>query len=181
MKYLPALLIAIVLSGCSAVYTTKPVGENPKNLTHEVPEWEGVWCNAEGDTFKVNVADPAKGLLQVAGIEEKGNTFELKKYTIHLRESGNWCFASCRNEDVKDRDLYVWARISRDGRQIIFWAPDTDKFKQLVTKGQLPGKIEKDEVVLGELDPKQMELITSGSNGVLLQWEKPMILTKVSK
>jgi len=181
MKSLSLLLCAVVLSGCSAVYTTKPIGEKPVNLTREVDDWEGLWCNSEGDSFKIKVGDPANGILQVAGIEETNNEFELKKYTICLRESGTWTFANCRNEDEKEREIYVWAKISRDKRQIIFWAPDTDKFKELVNKKQLPGKIEKENVVLGELDSKQMEFITSGSNGVLLNWEKPMVLTKVSK
>ena len=180
-KCIPLLLLALGLSACSAVYITKPIGDKPKNLTHEVDEWEGAWCNCSGDVFKVKVEDPAKGILEVACIEDNNKEFEFKKYTVYLRESGKWCFASFRAEDKKE-ELYAWARITMDGRQVVFWAPDSDKFTELVNAKKLPGKVDdKNGVILGELDPANMELITSGSSGVLLQWEKPMVLMKVSK
>jgi len=181
MKYLTPLLLALTLCGCAPVYTSKPIGEKPKNLIHEVAEWEGTWINSKGDAYQVKVKDPANGVLQAAGIEEKENKLELKEYTIHLRESGKWCFASSRVDEVKDKELYSWARISKEDRQVIFWAPDVNKFKELVKKGQLPGKLEENAVLLGELGPKHMELITSGSNGVLLDWENPTVFTKMSK
>lgn len=183
----PALLFAVIFSGCSVVYTPKPIGEKPKNLTQEIAEWEGDWSNPEGDTFKIKVADPEKGILQVAGIETKDKGFELKKLTVYLRESGGWSFASVKNDeiegggDARAKDLYVWARISRDGRQLIYWQPSGEKFTELVKNGLLPGKIEDKSVLLGELETKHMEAITSGSNGVLFDWETPTVLRKISK
>jgi hypothetical protein len=81
-----------------------------------------------------------------------------------------------------EKELYAWARISKDGRQAIIWSPDADKFKELVSKGRLPGKVDKDNnVLLDELQPKDMELINSGSSGVLLEWENPWVLRKISQ
>ncbi len=181
MKHLFFFISAVLLCGCSGVYTIKPVGEKPKDLTHEVADWEGVWFNGDGDTFKVKVDDPVRGVLQLASIEQKNNELRLKTYTIYLRDSGDWCFASFKDEDTTGKTLYNWGRIARNGRQIICWAPDKDKFKALVSSGKLPGKIDKEDVTLGDLDSRRMELITSGSNGVLFRWDDPMVLTKLSK
>ena len=186
MKYLTPLLLALTLCGCAPVYTSKPMGEKPKNLIHEVAEWEGTWINGKGEAVQVKVKDPANGILQAACIEEKENKLALKEYTIHLRESGKWCFASFRmdeftGENGKEKELYFWARIATNERQVIFWSPDADKFKELVKKGQLPGKVNENETYLGALEPKHMELITSSSNGVLLDWENPAVFTKMSK
>ncbi len=184
-------MLALTLCGCAPVYTSKPIGEKPKNLIHEVAEWEGTWINSKGEAFQVKVKDPANGVLQTVGIEEKENKPTLKEYKIHLRESGKWCFASIKldeftgekitDEKFKDKEFYFWARISKEDRQVIFWAPDADKFKELVKNGNLPGKIEGNETYLGDLEPKHMELITSSSNGVLLDWENPAVFTKMSK
>ena len=61
------------------------------------------------------------------------------------------------------------------------WSPDETLFKQLMKAGVFPGKVDGDEVILDELKPQHLKIITSGERGVLFSWDKPTVFVKVGK
>jgi hypothetical protein len=48
-----------------------------------------------------------------------------------------------------------------------------------VKDGVFPGKIDGDDVILDELKPQHLKIITSGERGVLFEWDKPAVFVKV--
>ena len=51
----------------------------------------------------------------------------------------------------------------------------------MVEEEVLPGKAEERSVVLGELGPEHLEIITSEEYGVLFDWDDPMLLWRVGR
>jgi len=179
MKYLRHMLfwiMAATITGCGVVYTTQPIGEKPSLI--EAKNWEGTWTNGE-DFLTINVLDETNGLLQAAWIEHDQNQIKLESCKVHLLESGDWVFVSIQDKDNPKR--YGWGRIKKDGQQVVVWLPDSVKFKTLVKEGQLPGRIENDDVVLGDLTSEHLKLITSETEGVLFEWDKPIVFRRFSK
>ena len=177
MKTIDLVLVlccAALLSGCVSVRVATPLGETPVALA--AAEWDGMWVNQQGTLF-IKVVDAANGRLQLAWPKDEANRLSLESTEVVLRQSGDWTFASLKmNPEDK---LYIWARIKKDEYGIVIWLPDPKKFAGLVREGRLPGKAdEKDNVVLGELTPAHMKLITSGEKGILLKWENPLILIR---
>ncbi|HMB58845.1 MAG TPA: hypothetical protein VKN35_02940, partial [Xanthomonadales bacterium] len=75
--------------------------------------------------------------------------------------------------------VYVWGRIDNNGRRAIVWWPDLEQFREAVRNGRIPGRINEDEdVVLGELNAEQMEVINSPS-GNLMNWTEPLVLVRI--
>jgi hypothetical protein len=103
----------------------------------------------------------------------------MKTAEVELRESGEWLFASTKAEDKDQTKGYTWGRIKNEDRQIILWLPDDKIFKRLVKDGVFPGKIDGDDVLLEELKPQHLKIITSGERGVLFEWDKPAVFVKV--
>ena len=176
-KFVLAGLILLTACGCNAVISKRPVGEKSAKLTAK--DWEGNWATTDG-TMKLKVVDADKGMLKVFWIEDddKGNP-TMKTADVELRESGDWLFANVKDEDKGQIRGYVWGRIKNENRQIILWAPDDNRFKELVKAGVLPGKIDNDDVLLDELKPQHLKTITSGERGVLFEWDKPNVFVKV--
>jgi hypothetical protein len=163
----------IMMAGCSAVYSTKPVGENP--VTIKAEEWDGTWINKNG-AITLEVMDAEKGIIHVAWVEK----MKLESYQVHLLDSGSWMFASFRESGESQK--YLWAKILKDEDQLNLWAPSVDKIRVLVQKGVLPGSVEESgDVVLGELKAEHLRLLTSEEKGILFEWEKPLVLTRLTR
>jgi hypothetical protein len=161
--------------GCSSVISKRPVGETPARIA--VKDWEGNWVGVDG-AVNVKVVDADKGILKVFWLEDDNQGFPaMKTAAVELRESGDWLFANIREED-KDRG-YIWGRIKNEDRQIIVWPPDDRSFAQGVKDGVFPGKLDVDEIILDELKPQHLKIITSGERGVLFSWDKPTVFVKV--
>lgn len=179
MKHFKDLLVwltAATITGCGMVYTTQPIGENPYLIEKET--WEGTWTNGE-NFLTINVLDEKNGLFQIAWIEDDQNPIKLESCKVHLLESGDWVFGSIQDKDNPKR--YIWGRIKKNERQIVVWLPDPEKFKTLVGEGRLPGKIGDNEVVLGNLTSKHLKLITSEMEGVLFEWDEPIIFRRLNQ
>lgn len=168
-------LLLVTAYGCSSVISRRPVGEKAARIVAK--EWEGNWVSTDG-TLNIKVLDANKAILSVAWLEDdvQGKP-AMKTAEVELRESGEWLFANTREEE-KGRG-YVWGRIKNADRQIILWQPDDRVFSQLVRDGVFPGKLDGDEVVLDELNPQHLKIITSGERGVLFSWDKPAVFVKV--
>lgn len=195
MKTVPAgircaklIVMAILLataSGCNAVLSKRPVGETPAMIIAK--DWEGEWVTTDG-SVKLTVIDADKGLLKAYWLDDEKGKPMMQSADIELRESGEWMFASINEKDTRtDGDKrvskgYLWARVKNKDRQIIIWTPDDKAFTRLVTSGVFPGKInDGGSVILDELKPQHLKIITSGERGVLFEWDQPTVLMKVGK
>ena len=169
------ILLAIVLSACSAVYTTAPVGDTAVQLISE--EWQGTWL---GDEVVVvtTVLDREKGLLQVAWIERSMDGAILETQQSYIRSSGDFMFASARDKDAEE-PRYIWIRVDRSQSKLITWAPNLKTFQTMVREGRFPGTVNDDGVMLGELTPQQLEMINTPSSD-LLDWEEPRVFIRIA-
>ena len=175
----PVLILMVFIAGCENVSSQYLVGQKPYAVKAE--EWAGEWspdCSGE-ETIRIEVLDKDKGVLRFTEVKTSpGSTME--SYECYLREAGNWIFA---NAAIKgEADFYPVRVKNLEGRQIIVWFPDPEKFKPLVLeKKVLPGKLRGRDISLGLLKPEQLELIMSGKEGVLFKWDEPAILIRQGK
>lgn len=174
-RLVPALLALLLLAaGCSTVTILQPLGEDPVALPEEA--WAGTWIHKDG-AVTVRVVNPAQGLLEVGWVEESGGRLATESYTVQLRRSAGWTFG---NLEAEEAGHYLWARVKKEGNQVIVWRPDPGQFKRLVEEGRLPGRVTgDDDVVLQPLTAEQVELLTSGREGVLLEWDDPVVFTRL--
>jgi hypothetical protein len=175
------ILVGLLLAtacGCSAVISRRQVGEKPAKIV--AGDWEGDWVTTDG-AVKVKVVDAEKGILKLVWLEDEKGSPAMKSAEVELRESGDWLFANTRDENKGQSRGYSWGRIRNEDRQIIVWLPDEKMFKQLVKDGVFPGKIAGDDVLLDELKPQHLKIITSGERGVLFSWDKPSVFVRVGK
>ncbi len=165
----------IVLSGCSAAYSIKPMGEQPLVLVPE--EWEGTWIHKEG-TVTVAVTDSAKGVIEVGWVEKRQGRLAFEAYQVQLLKSGDWLFGNAQDQDKTSH--YFWGRVSKDDSQLTLWVPDVAKIKALVEKTVLPGTLINDgeDVVLGELSAAHLLVITEGA---VLEWGRPLVFLRLTQ
>jgi hypothetical protein len=180
------ILSCSVLGACSTVSSPVPLGSEPAAL--DPAAWEGAWSNPDG-TLEITVTDATNGLARMI-FEEDGEKQELN---LVVRQSGEWIFANVTEEDFDDSqgldgegdgdsesgESYLWVRVKLKSGAIIAWDPDAEAFAELVSAGVLPGSVNEGDVVLGALSPEHYEIITSGSHGVLMNWDEPAILYRV--
>jgi hypothetical protein len=193
MKHFPFLTVIFIFilaaSACSVVTVMEPIGENPVQL--QPKEWEGLWklylCpifddDEEEETFfLIEVADGENGVLKVQNIGRKPESVQ-----VYLRESNDWMFGSFKDPDHADKG-FDWGRFKKNGDRVVIWGPDYDHFSDLVNEELLPGHPYAGEqqrydkfLILSDLKPEHMKLITSDSNGDLFNWEYPSFMVRVS-
>jgi hypothetical protein len=180
MKHILVLCAAILVGGCSAVYSPVPVGDKPTNIERAQTEWEGTWMHTDG-AMTVKVMDGSNGVLKVGWIQDEQGDLKHETASVFLRDGGGWTFASIKPQGETNENRYTWARIEKKERLAILWGPDVKKFKTLVRDGMIPGKVDGSDVVLGSLASNHLALITSETNGVLFNWDEPFVLIKSGK
>jgi hypothetical protein len=182
-----ALVLApLLLGGCNAVLVKEPMGDTVVSLDPAI--WQGTWASSEV-VILTTVLDSEKGLLQAAwverGAEGEGASFESANGMV--RQTGDVFFLSMENAPEEPLDPtaapvtpeYIWGRIENEGKRIILWWPDVEQFQRAVEDGRLPGTVtESEDVVLGPLDPAQLELINS-PGGNLLSWSEPLVFVRI--
>ena len=180
MKRLTMAFVSVVVCGCSAVYTSRPIGDRPLNIADNKEAWEGAWLHSDG-AITVKVVDGSNGVLRVGWVEKEEEGLKYESADVYLREHGKWKFASMRPAGEAETNRYLWARIGGRGSQMLLWPPDPGKFRRLVLNGSLPGSTNGSNVVLGPLGSNHLDLIASETNGVLFVWDEPLVLFKLSK
>lgn len=195
-----ALLAALLLTGCEAVLTQRPMGDAVVKL--DAATWEGTWLGKE-IVMVTTILDADQGKLEAAWVEraQEGARFETVRGTV--RQTGDWLFLSMESQQFEEDESakpsggeaaakpdeptpdappaeYLWGRVSNDGQQVLFWWPDVEQIRQAVRDGRLPGTVREDkDVLLGTLDEAGMELInTPGSS--FLRWSEPVVLTRLA-
>lgn len=170
-----ALAALIVGSGCSSVYVPAAIGEKPHAL--DPAAWEGLWW-VEGDAAMARVVDAAGGELRLSGMNSRDGKVVLTSATLFIRESGDGLFASIQMEETP-KGQFVWAWLKRDGDRIVGWAPDVDRFRQLVQAGKLKGVVSaSNDVYLEALTPAAAADLTTEKYGMLFEWQKPFMLRR---
>ena len=177
--FFPVLILMMFIFGCENVSSQYLVGQKPYAVKTE--EWAGEWspdCSGE-EIISIEVLDKDKGILKVTQFETRpGGSME--SYECYLREAGNWIFANAALKRYSD--FYPVRVKNLEGRQIIVWFPDPEKFKPLVfEKKVLPGQWHGRDISLGLLKPEQLELIISDKEGVLFKWDEPAVLIRHGK
>jgi hypothetical protein len=155
------------------------IGETPVVLNAK--EWDGTWFNPGGDYCMMKVKNENEGILRLAWIENDREMI-YKTSDVFIRKSGNWLFASTKEDDEKAAadSLYVWAIIKKSRRTLFIWLPNEERFKKLIEAKTLPGEIKKGVVMLGDLKPEHMKIITSEEKSFLFDWEDPLVLIRLS-
>lgn len=199
--------VALSLVACETVTSPVPLGEKPATLVAE--EWEGRWANDEG-FLDLEVIDAANGLVRIAYDEaENGECREMELQLRTAGDSGGeWMFFNVTEEDFERSEglasspctparpapgtaapqaedgatvSYLWGRVRQSGDAIYAWGPNPKAFVRLVNAGQLPGTVDDGSVVLGPLSAEHYQLIISGDQGVVLEWEDPLVLYRRTK
>lgn len=181
MKTIRLLFVSsllLLLWGCDSVTSTALVGEQPVSLVAE--EWDGTWLSA-GGTVTLKVLDAEQGKLRAAWIEDSGGKLKMETWLVQIRSSGSWSFANVRddggNQEIEER--YLFSRVKKDSRQILFWMPDTEAFTAAVKAGHLPGEIIDSSVRLSALNASHLEVIKSDQGPGLFDWDEPLVLLRV--
>jgi hypothetical protein len=180
MRHIIGLFAISLAGGCCAVYSPAPVGDKPTNIESVRAEWEGTWMHANGAMI-VKVVDGSNGVLKVGWIEDEQGDLKHETASVFLRDGGGWTFASIKPQGETNETRYIWGRIAKKERQAILWGPNVKKFIDLVRDGRIPGKVDGNDVVLGSLASNHLDLITSETNGVLFDWDEPLVLIKSGK
>jgi hypothetical protein len=173
------LVLLMCIAGCERVSSQYLVGQKPYAADPE--QWSGEWspdCSGD-DTVRVEVLDKDKGIIRIMDTKT-GPDNTMQTYECYLREAGEWIFA---NVAFKDEAEFCPVRVKNlEGRQIIVWFPDPERFMPLVfDKKILPGEWRGRNISLGLLKPEHLEIIMSGKEGVLFKWDEPVILVRHGK
>jgi hypothetical protein len=170
-----ALMLVMAVCGCTKVASVAPVGEHPQKISPA--DWDGTWINKE-QTVKIRVADPQKGVLQVAWVEEKGGRLVLESYQIEMWEAGAWSFGNFK--DKGSPASYLWGLVKNGQGQIIVWTPDQAYFRKLVETGVLPGNVDKGgDVVLQKLTPAHLQAMMSPARSECFNWKTPIVFIRL--
>lgn len=202
---LMAAVAVVVLAGCEAVYTPRPLGDEVVAL--DPAEWQGTWL-APDMVITTTVLDGAAGRLQAAWIERgtAGATLEIVEGSV--RASGDWTFANILDETESEPPAearggaepaaegaapvagqgtsqgigprYVWLRVEKGENHLTLWSPNVEQFKILVGDGRLPGRVTDDGVELGELTPEQLRMINDPASN-LLNWADPAVFVRIAE
>ena len=169
------LCASLLAGGCSTAYSTHPIGDAAVDIESQRDAWAGTWSNGEA-SLTVQVVDGAKGILRIGWIEDKDDTLKLMTGEVFLRSAGDWMFASMRPAEKPDEARYVWARIKRSGRTVTVWFPDVKKLRALVQAGKVRGELAEKDITFPPLDTRELAEMASEKNGVLFEWETPLVL-----
>jgi len=196
------IIAGLCLSGCEAVFTRQPVGEETVKLDPQV--WQGTWLSDE-IVVLTTVLDGENGVLHAAWVERAAEGARFETVTGSVRRTGDMLFLNMEHRQVEDgqpevgaasgRDTegpkedtgenmpagaeFYWARIENDGRRAVLWWPDVEQIRLAVKAGQLPGTIKQDQdVILEPLDASRLARIGSPESS-LLKWSQPVIFIRI--
>lgn len=178
MRLVLALALAVLASACTVVTTAEPLGTHPVAL--EPAEWDGTWLHAEGAVF-LKVTDAAAGRMQLVALDESDGDDALTARTIRVEVLGHdgWLFANLVVDE--EPDTTYWVRLKREGRQLLAWLPSPEAVAEVVRAGHLPGEVdEHGNVHLAPLDDAGLRVITDSTHGILVDWELPLALLRMS-
>ena len=195
MKMILVAAGLLLLCGCEISISKYPVGEEPVNIADEKSEWEGFWTMRSADDddvmpVAVSAVDASNGVIKVwLWGKDDGNKrggMAQKEYTVYLRKAGGWVLANAAFRDDKEEDantnkppMYAWGRLEKGARTACLWWANKRVIDELIEAGKWPAyeKADKEDVI-GKLSPEHLALITSPTNRVVFDWDKPWIFVR---
>ena len=174
-------LLLLALPACNAVYVDEPIGERPLVLDPE--EWEGTWL-VGGGTVVMEVVDQNEGLLKIAWVEGgyQGG-LELESAIIQLRGYDDWIFGTLMEYESDDAEGagYPWGIARQGDDQILILLPDVGKFRALVEAGDLPGRVDGEDVYLESLELEHLARILSDEHPFLFEVDEFAAATRIAR
>ena len=142
MRWILIAMLAAHLCGCSAVVSTRPMGEAPLDLADQADKWTGTWRSPMGPCM-LTVVEATNGVLAMTSTKPQSWwRWSNETHRIYLRTGGDWTYASVDYTEGTNA-CYLWGKVANDDGTILWWQPDPAKFRPLVESGALPGTIEK--------------------------------------
>jgi hypothetical protein len=139
-------------------------------------DWNGVWRSVDG-VLTLKVLKEKEGQIQAAWIDDPKTELELKTVDLSLLKCGEAIFVNTKDPEKPKRKEFIWGRLKRSDKQILIWIPVDSKFETLVQEKKLPGKMDGDSVILGKLEAKHLELLSTEASD-LYEWQDPLVLFK---
>lgn len=181
------------LTGCSSVISNRPIGLDCILVNPE--EWNGIWL-IDDNVVRIKVIDDTNGIVKIASIEDKNNDLKLESIVLKVMKGEKWLYANIiEMEGEKATDKYLWGRISKEERKIIFWAPSVKEFAKAAESKKIDATVSKktkskgcneiseeeeypDNVILKDEPKTIIDLIENGESNYF-EWDHPIILSKL--
>ena len=185
------LLISLtsMLTGClPVIHSDEPLGE----VAVLAPaEWNGSWLSADEKHISlgtIRVVDADHGVIIAVDRCQSEPAEPRSGELIQLRrsEKEGWFFPTWGNRGAQGKFIPRQAQpfayiffISRPSAHSWLWyLVAQERFKALVEKGTLPGRVNGESVTLGHLNPEHYETILSEERP-LVHWRDPIISLKL--
>ncbi len=186
-------LAFLLLTGCGAVFTQKPLPQ--ATLTAEQKaRFEGVWAGGSGGGAVVALAFGCDGVVRLAGIDWRKNDFQLQRFEMTIAqgkqaadESGYFSVrpvpqpGSARDQKKEEWPGYVLVRYAFPSKtELLLWTTNPDPFVAAIKAGRLKGNTKKDGIQLTGSPQELLDFLGDPANTALFDYEKPIVLRKVS-
>ncbi|BDS06145.1 hypothetical protein NT6N_11850 [Oceaniferula spumae] len=193
-KCLPCLILLLpILAACSNVRSKQPVGKNPVNLSVQADQiaWQSIagdWVNADGEVTQVKIVDGKKGLVHFQGAGEDD-----QPQPVTFRQTGDTFFLNFTDQEGVGEYHWMMLKANNEMTELIFWDPDTEKFRELIAEKKIKGvndplekRNEQGQLVKhytpgALIDDPTGSWVTdmiAGKFGVLVDWKNPTVLRK---
>ena len=183
-KILFFIISAFFLTGCAVVTSENIIGSAAVQLAPEA--WNGIWRN-EDIALHIKVIDPEQGLVKIAWFEDKGNDLQPETITVQITQGEKWQYLTLLDGSLyKDLEKYCWGRIEKEGKRLLFWLPDPERFELAVQANSLAGKV----ITIKKENYPSTHVRLSGSaemiikevesgGGAYFLWDKPLTFIKI--
>ena len=160
------LLLSLgALAGCE-VASVEPMGGVPVSI--EAEDWEGLWVSDDGSNWGViRVVNASGGELEIGFVDYNEERFWLATNAVYIRTAATdvaeekAMFVSMSDEDP---NLFIWGLLRKNDDHVEIQLPVKSRFRELVEKGTLPGRVEEGTIVtvmLEELTAEHLALISA--------------------
>lgn len=169
----PAL--PIFVAGCvSVVYSEQPLGE--RIASFEPEEWNGVWVGNDGSFDRILITDAQNGML-AWGFKDRLCDSAPATKSDQYRQSGSWYFLV--PPPISQGGRYeVGAAFFRDRDALTLYSINSERVRELIRKGEVPGYLGDNETVLGELASNHYGILLSIRQPAF-DWKPTVVLIKL--
>jgi hypothetical protein len=193
MRTSASVAFVVILLGVCSCESYYPVGDHYPQT--DASDWEGTWVATwvdEGSsppeigtiTTSIDSWDRETGQFAVS--------WTVEDYQPSLITSTGWLWTS---KEVYFGNLliiehpwfkylrkgnFVFARIDKFKDFAFVWPPNSDRFREFIDAGQLPGETEKFGFKLGKLESKHIEFLSS-DEGRLLFGPFPIVFRRIDR
>ena len=136
-----ALIVWLLLTGCSSVTSTAQLGEPV--AAEDAKKLEGVWLTSDGEPMWVRHVQENE--LRVAGIEWHESKFRLAEFVAFITEDEDRQYVNVVDTDEQgEKPTYCFLRIARqDEEYLLLSLPHAESFAKAVEEGKLSGNVTK--------------------------------------